>query len=1166
MELVKIIDENSFDPTPKLKSSPIPIEFISFNENDDKCIYCKEAYVDTPTCITTQKYCKKCLSRYLSTITDNNIYLDVYYTMKSECIKHEIEAKEPHVIQECCRNCLDILCLKQIPANDNLLRSSSIYAVIENSLYDNMIESEKYCKLCGKSLYQGTDTLEMSKFKLCSDCYQISSGYIGSILTKISILIIYLPWWHNRSSCNVCNTSLTFTSDCQKYCENCLISYIGCRYCLTTNIIFGLTIQSQCKKCKRTSSIIFDITSILSGNSELDEFLLNLNPGIYNNLRIDELSDKIKNNDKYFIPSEIISTIRSMCQNYKNTQSKILMDQSERSIEWIPYSQFTNVVEIIKGEVCIIYHAIWDQQSVILKKFKNFQDTGKYFLNELKSNCYEIKHHNIRIHGVTKDDKLGDYMLVTQYASGGVSYDWLKSELYNCLQYNERDLVKLMFFDPTPKLKSSSIPIKFISFNEDDNKCIYCEEEYTKTLFSISQRCQRYCKNCLSNYLTNINDINIYLDLHVFTQNGEHETIKTKESQDIQECSKCLDILCFKQIPVDDCYLSNSSVIEFSLYNNIIENEKFCKLCGESLFLGADIIEIRLFVLCSNCYLISTGHINSSLTKKPIPVIYLPWWHNISCCVACNKSLIFTSDCQKYCENCFIFYIGCRYCLTTNIIFGSTTQSQCMKCERISSIIFDNTSILSENSELNDFILKLNPEIYNNLRINELPDKIKNNDKYFLLLEINSTIQSICQNYKNTQSKDQSEKLMEWIPYSQFTNVVEIAEGGFGIIYRAIRGQQSVILKKFKNFQYASKYFLNELKSNQTCFEIKHHIIRTHGITKDPKSGDYMLVMQFASGGDLHNWLQKKFTEIKWNKDKLIILWQISEGLETIHNANYIHRDFHSGNILHDLFRNNAQERFKERHQWLIGDLGLSQHVNNASNNEIYGVIPYIAPEIFRGFSFSKKSDVYSMGMIMWELTTGCKPFADVEHDINLIFKILDGERPEITEDTPECYADLMKSCWDPNPKKRPTAKKIRTTFGSWSFRYKNNDIFNKAELIRKELLKLKKLGPEFAKNTHPKAIYTGRSLSSIISKYSSVNSSSSISLYINKQDYNYISNEQEFDIDINSKFINSLAVTSKKRSIEESNIEIHDNIGKYVKTSRFQLSKDTMNGGGYAV
>ncbi|POG82432.1 kinase-like domain-containing protein, partial [Rhizophagus irregularis DAOM 181602=DAOM 197198] len=89
------------------------------------------------------------------------------------------------------------------------------------------------------------------------------------------------------------------------------------------------------------------------------------------------------------------------------------------------------------------------------------------------------------------------------------------------------------------------------------------------------------------------------------------------------------------------------------------------------------------------------------------------------------------------------------------------------------------------------------------------------------------------------------------------------------------------------------------------------------------------------------------------------------------------------------------------------------------------GVIPYIAPEIFKGAAFSQKSDIYSFGMIMWELTTGCKPFASVEHDHNLIFKILDGERPKITEDTPECYADLMKKCWDSNPSKRPTIDKI---------------------------------------------------------------------------------------------------------------------------------------------
>ncbi|CAB5382341.1 unnamed protein product [Rhizophagus irregularis] len=184
----------------------------------------------------------------------------------------------------------------------------------------------------------------------------------------------------------------------------------------------------------------------------------------------------------------------------------------------------------------------------------------------------------------------------------------------------------------------------------------------------------------------------------------------------------------------------------------------------------------------------------------------------------------------------------------------------------------------------------------------------------------------------------------------------------------------------------------------------------------------------------------------------------ISEGLEYIHNNEFIHRDFHSGNILLDF-------------KWKIGDLGLSQSVNNeSSNNEIYGVIPYIAPEIFKGSAFSKEADIYSFGMIMWELTT---------------------------EDTPECYANLMKT------------------------------------------------------------IYTSRPLSALISKCLSTNSSSTIS-FGNNQDYNYnyISKEKDLDIDIESLSSQNLTIQNsspslRKRNNEELNLDTYDNsVGKRIKTS----------------
>jgi hypothetical protein len=360
MELVKLNDENSFDPTPKLKSSPVPIFFVSFNQDDVNCIYCGEEYTFT-IMSPFQKYCKKCLSDYLTNITDNYIYLDVYlFTKDLECNEHEISrTKVPQNIQECCRNCLTILCFKQMPY--------TFYFC--NNTNKNVFESEKYCKLCGKLIFQRIDS---KSFNLCSDCYLVSSGYIESTLTKKLISIIYLPWWDNRPIC-YCKEKLIFAFDCQKYCEICFIFFIGCRYCLTTNIIFGITNQSQCKKCKRVSTIIFDITkiSINSGNNVLDDFLDSTRSRFYQS-EIAEF-DKIKNYD--FIE-----------------KTYHCYGRSPKPMRYIPYSQFTNVKEIAKGGFSIVYQAtLLDHDSnkngkiVILKRFKNSQYTKKYFLNEVKT-------------------------------------------------------------------------------------------------------------------------------------------------------------------------------------------------------------------------------------------------------------------------------------------------------------------------------------------------------------------------------------------------------------------------------------------------------------------------------------------------------------------------------------------------------------------------------------------------------------------------------------------------------------------------------------------------------------------------------------------------------------------------------------------------------------
>ncbi|PKC03445.1 kinase-like protein [Rhizophagus irregularis] len=587
-------------------------------------------------------------------------------------------------------------------------------------------------------------------------------------------------------------------------------------------------------------------------------------------------------------------------------------------------------------------------------------------------------------------------------------------------------------FDPTPKLKSSPIPILFISFNRLQNECSYCGNEYSVTvLFN-----QKYCKICLIKYIENISDnSDMYLDIRMSTNDIRHN--KNETSRNVNFCTQNIQ------------------------ENKKVQESENCKLCGK-LFPE----QSCSFKICPDCYQISHGRLKSTLTKEFIPILCLPWWDNCNICINCKLSLEFISDCQKWCSDCFATYTGCRYCLTTNIIFGNTAQSQCKKCNRLLSFITI-TYIDSENFDIEKFLAST--RVILNRRIFDSFVKDLNS------LEIYDAFFRFKNDYYRYKS---SVKWIRWIPYSRITNLEKIAEGGFSIIYKAQWRhfnqveyyKKTVIIKRFLNSWDMDKYFLNELKSLCNYKYDADYIIGCYGITQNPETKEFMLIMQYANGGNLHDYLQENFTNITWEM-KLNILSHIAMGLLVIHARNFIHRDFHSGNIL--LSKKSGQ-------RWLIGDLGLSQSANNTLlNNEIYGIMPYIAPEIFKGAAFSKESDIYSMGMIMWELTTGCKPFASIRHDANLVYEIIDGERPEITHDTPECFANLMKSCWDSNPSERPSALEVAKALSS--IKATNDLQFYQAEEKRLELIKLKKLGPEYTGKSHSGAIYTFRLLGSRI-------------------------------------------------------------------------------------
>ncbi|PKY28234.1 kinase-like protein [Rhizophagus irregularis] len=288
-------------------------------------------------------------------------------------------------------------------------------------------------------------------------------------------------------------------------------------------------------------------------------------------------------------------------------------------------------------------------------------------------------------------------------------------------------------------------------------------------------------------------------------------------------------------------------------------------------------------------------------------------------------------------------------------------------------------------------------------------------------------------------------EFIEWIPFNRLRNIEYLAQGGFSTIYKAIwldgfvdnvqryryiidydvkpslnKNEKKgihVALKSLKNSSNISDDFLNELKNHLPCLS-SCAAVRIFGITQDPETSNYMVVMDLMNGGNLRsNLLIKKYNPI----EKYYNLTKIAHALLNFHKCNLVHGDFHSGNVLLysiDAYSSNY-----------ISDFGLSRPVNQTINsNEIYGVIPYMAPEILH---------------------------------------ICKGLRPEIVKGTLPVYARLMKRCWDSDPNKRPTTEELHQIV-LFLYDYYPKDYGNKSIDIPSN--------EQITKN-HPLSCYTSRKI-----------------------------------------------------------------------------------------
>jgi serine/threonine protein kinase len=200
---------------------------------------------------------------------------------------------------------------------------------------------------------------------------------------------------------------------------------------------------------------------------------------------------------------------------------------------------------------------------------------------------------------------------------------------------------------------------------------------------------------------------------------------------------------------------------------------------------------------------------------------------------------------------------------------------------------------------------------------------------------------------------------------------------------------------------------------------------------------------------DLCNYLQQNQNHLSWKK-KIKIICNVINALNNIHEENAVHRDLHSGNILYNRYSD----------YWLISDLGFCGPVDKPLNST-YGKLPYIAPEAIFENEYTFASDIYSIGILMWEISSGKSPFVDYENnyenEYDLTMKIIRGMRPKVVPETPLKYEELMKQCWDADPTKRPDIKMLSNKINDMNRSYYPNISNNKSNIFRKFLKKSKK-------------------------------------------------------------------------------------------------------------
>ncbi|KAG6687227.1 hypothetical protein I3842_11G060100 [Carya illinoinensis] len=255
----------------------------------------------------------------------------------------------------------------------------------------------------------------------------------------------------------------------------------------------------------------------------------------------------------------------------------------------------------------------------------------------------------------------------------------------------------------------------------------------------------------------------------------------------------------------------------------------------------------------------------------------------------------------------------------------------------------------------------------------------------------------------------------------------ELGSGTFGTVYHGKWRGTDVAIKRIKKSCFMGRSSEQERLTLEFWREADilsklHHpnVVAFYGVVQDGPGGTLATVTEYMVDGSLRHVLVRKDRYLDRRK-RLIIAMDAAFGMEYLHSKNIVHFDLKCDNLLVNL-------KDPSRPICKVGDFGLSKiKKNTLVSGGVRGTLPWMAPELLNGSSnkVSEKVDVFSFGIVLWEILTGEEPYANMHYG-EIIGGIVNNTlRPIIPSYCDPEWRRLMEQCWAPNPAIRPSFTEI---------------------------------------------------------------------------------------------------------------------------------------------